>query len=200
VMFVNIKQSLVFVVWVLVSLLSACSSLDVIPDGAYSRAALENLSPLAKWSLEGRLSLSGSKDSWAANLLWDHDPSQDRLKLSGPLGQGATLIRLNGDLVSIDHGDGKVQTSVQPEIFINQQLGMSIPIMALKYWIVGLPEPGKAFVDMVSGFSQSGWLIEYKQMQLASNRSLPRKMTVMNEKVKLKLIVEQWVINGTDGH
>ncbi|MDD2724440.1 MAG: lipoprotein insertase outer membrane protein LolB [Methylovulum sp.] len=194
--FVKIRQ---LAVLALVFLVSACSSLDVVPDGAYSRAAMEDLQPLAQWSLEGRLSLSGNKDSWSANLLWDHDPAQDQLKLSGPLGQGATLIRLNGGLVSIDRGGGKVQTSAQPEVFINQQLGMSIPIRALSYWIVGLPEPGLAFVDVASGFSQSGWMVEYKQMQSASNRSLPRKMTVMNEKVKLKLIIEQWVLNGTDG-
>jgi outer membrane lipoprotein LolB len=145
------------------------------------------------------LSLSGNNDSWSANLWWGHSLVQDELKLSGPLGQGATVIRLNGDNVSIDRGDGNVQTSTQPEAFISQQLGMSVPIKALRHWIAGLPEPEQAFVDMPSGFQQAGWLVEYKQMQPVEKQVLPRKMTVMNGKAKLKLIIEQWVLHGADG-
>lgn len=180
-------------------LMTACSSVDVVPDGSYSREVLSDQEPLLEWSLEGRLSLSGNNDSWSANLLWGHTLEQDELKLSGPLGQGATVIRLNGDVVSLDRGDGNVQTSTQPEAFISQQLGMSVPIKALRYWIAGLPEPGQAFVDMPSGFRQAGWMIEYKQMQSVDKRVLPRKMTVMNEKAKLKLIIEQWILHGADG-
>ncbi|WP_019866387.1 lipoprotein insertase outer membrane protein LolB [Methylovulum miyakonense] len=183
----------------LVLLLSACSSVDVAPDGTYSRSALQDLGPLAEWSLDGRLALSGNKDSWSASMAWEHEGAQDQLKLSGPLGQGATVVRLNGDVVSIDRGGGNVQTSNQPEAFVNQQLGMSVPIKALSHWIVGLPEPGPAFVDIPSGFRQSGWMVEYKQMQQVDKRVLPRKMTIMNDRVKLKLIIEQWVVKGSDG-
>ncbi|MBT9097987.1 outer membrane lipoprotein LolB [Methylovulum psychrotolerans] len=180
--------------------LSGCNTVEVIPDGSYSRAVLANSPPLPDWALEGRMSLSGGKEAWSANLLWQHDPAHDELKLSGPLGQGATIIRLQGETVSIDRGGGNVQTSAQPEAFINQQLGMDVPIKALAYWIVGLPATEQAYVDMPSGFRQAGWLVEYKQMQTVGHRVLPRKMTVMNGQAKLKLIIEQWVIKGEDGH
>ncbi|MDD5272460.1 MAG: lipoprotein insertase outer membrane protein LolB [Methylovulum sp.] len=188
-----------FAALALALLVSACNNVDVVPDGSYSRAVLAKQPPVGHWALDGRLSLSGVKDSWSANLAWAHG-SDDVLKLSGPLGQGATVIRLNDDAVTIDRGGGKVQTSPQPEAFINQQLGLSVPIRALSYWVVGLPEPGQAFVDMPSGFRQADWLVEYKQMQPAGQRLLPRKMTVMNGQAKLKLIIEQWVIKGEDGH
>lgn len=175
--------------------LVACSGVDVAPDGSYSRELVSGQSPIGEWSLEGRLAVSGGKDSWSANLSWAHGAVEDKLKLSGPLGQGATVVRLSGKQASIDRGGGNIQTSDQPEDFINQQLGMAVPITALRHWIAGLPEPGQAFVDISSGFRQSGWLIEYKQMQPVAGRVLPRKMTVMNSHVKLKLIIEQWVVN-----
>ncbi len=183
--------------WLAIGLV-ACSSVDVAPDGSYSRELVSGQVLMDKWSLDGRLALSGGKDSWSANLSWAHESTEDNLKLSGPLGQGATVVRLSGKQVTIDRGGGNVQVSDQPEDFVNQQLGMSVPITALRYWIAGLPEPGQPFVDTPSGFHQSDWLIEYKQMQPAAGRVLPRKMTVMNGQVKLKLIIERWVVNGAN--
>ena len=89
----------------------------------------------------------------------------------------------------------KVQSSTQPEEFINQQLGMFVPVHSLRYWVIGLPEPTSAFVETATGFKQAGWFIEYKQMQPVDEQSMPRKIMVTNERVKLKLIIDQWVLN-----
>lgn len=184
--------------WLLVCLLSACSWVKQAPDVLYAREAMLSLYKLERWSLDGRLSLTGQKDSWSANIIWEHDSGNEQIKLSGPLGQGATVIQLTGNRVTIDRGDGRVLSSAQPEAFINQQLGMFVPVQSLRYWVIGLPEPTQPFVETDSGYRQSGWLIEYKQMQSVNNQVAPRKMTVMNDHVKLKLIIEQWVLNDTD--
>ena len=181
--------------WCIVLLLSACSTLPVEPEIHYSKIAREHLYKLERWTFEGRLALTGKNDSWSASINWGHRPDDEKIKLSGPLGQGATVIQLTGDLVTIDRGDDEVQSSTQPEEFINQQLGMFVPVHSLRYWVVGLPEPTSKFVETATGFTQSGWLIEYKQMQPVDNQSMPRKITVTNEQVKLKLIIDQWALN-----
>ena len=181
--------------WCLVLMLSACSTVPVEPEVHYSKIAREHLYKLERWSFEGRLALTGKNDSWSASINWGHRPDDEKIKLSGPLGQGATVIQLTGDLVTIDRGDGQAQSSTQPEEFINQQLGMFVPVHSLRYWVVGLPEPTSAFVETATGFKQAGWFIEYKQMQPVDNQSMPRKITVTNEQVKLKLIIDQWVLN-----
>ena len=48
---------------------------------------------------------------------------------------------------------------------------------------------------MPTGFTQAGWLIDYKQMQSVNNLAMPYKITVSNEQLKLKLIIDQWVLN-----
>jgi outer membrane lipoprotein LolB len=181
--------------WCFVLMLSACSIVPVEPDIHYSKIAREHLYQLERWSFEGRLALTGKNDSWSANINWGHRPDDEKIKLSGPLGQGATVIQLTGDLVTIDRGDDEVQSSTQPEEFINQQLGMFVPVRSLRYWVVGLPEPSSAFVETATGFTQGGWLIEYKQMQQVDDQSMPRKISVTNERVKLKLFIDQWVLN-----
>ena len=181
--------------WCLVLMLSACSTAPVEPEVHYSKIAREHLYKLERWSFDGRLALTGKNDSWSANINWGHQPDDEKIKLSGPLGQGATVIQLTGDAVTIDRGDGHAQSSTQPEEFINQQLGMFVPVHSLRYWVIGLPEPTSAFVETATGFKQAGWLIEYKQMQPVDDQSMPRKITVTNEQVKLKLIIDQWVLN-----
>ena len=181
--------------WCLVFMLSACSIVPEEPEVLYSKLAREHLYKLESWSFDGRLALTGKNDSWSANINWGHKLDDEKIKLSGPLGQGTTVIQLTGDLVTIDRGDGQAQTSTQPEQFINQQLGMFVPVHSLRYWVVGLPEPTSAFVETPTGFKQAGWLIDYKQMQPVDNQSMPHKITVTNEQVKLKLIIDQWVLN-----
>ena len=181
--------------WCFVLMLSACAIVPVEPEVHYSKIAREHLYKLERWSFEGRLALTGKNDSWSASINWGHRTDDEKIKLSGPLGQGATVIQLTGDLVTIDRGDGQAQSSTQPEAFINQQLGMFVPVHSLRYWVVGLPEPTSAFVETAAGFMQDGWLIEYKQMQPVDDQSMPRKITVTNEQVKLKLFIDQWVLN-----
>jgi len=179
--------------WVL--LLSGCSFFTVEPPSIpYSKTATLPLYKLQQWSFEGRLSITGRTDSWTANVDWQHSADKERVKLSGPLGQGATLIQLSKGIVTIDRGDGKVQTSNQPEAFINQQLGLFVPVQSLRYWVIGLPEPNQNFVETATGFKQAGWLIEYKQMQAVKTTTMPYKINVTNEQVKLKLIVDEWLL------
>lgn len=183
------------VLWLLT--LSACSiSPPVKIGGGYSRLALEHSLAQGPWSLQGRMSLTGADDSWSADVFWQHEPELEQIRLSGPLGQGAVSIRLEDGFVAIARGDQAVETSDQPELFIRQQLGLNVPVQSLRYWVLGLPSPDQNFEDSLTGFSQGGWLIEYLQMQEVQGYSVPHKIFVKNPDVKLKLIIDQWTING----
>ena len=183
------------VVGLIVLLLSACSSVPIEPEGRYDMQTKESLYKLERWSFDGRVAITGKKDAWSASIAWAHKASEEKIKLAGPLGQGATFIQLTGDRVTIDRGDNKPQTSTQPELFINQQLGLFVPVQSLRYWVIGVPEPSSHFNVTPTGFTQSGWLIDYKQTQPVNDRAMPYKITVSNEQLKLKLIIDQWVLN-----
>jgi outer membrane lipoprotein LolB len=180
-------------------LLSACSTESILPETTYSKQVREHLYKLDNWSFDGRLAISGRNDSWSASISWNHDPRQEKVKLSGPLGQGATTIALTDDFVRIDRGNGNVQTSDQPEDFVSHQLGVFVPIQSLRYWVIGLPEPTQSFLETTDGFTQAGWLVSYKETQNGAGQSMPRRISVVNPDVKLKLIIDQWTINNENG-
>jgi outer membrane lipoprotein LolB len=151
---------------------------------------------MQEWRMEGRLAITAPNDSWSASIEWDHQPDFEKIRLSGPLGQGAVIIELAGDVVTIDRGGGHVHTSNHPEQLINQQLGMFVPLQSLRFWAVGLPESGQAFQETPDGFVQDGWLVAYKAMQKAGVETMPHKMAVSDEHIKLKLIIDQWDLHG----
>ncbi|WP_374087473.1 lipoprotein insertase outer membrane protein LolB [Methylomicrobium lacus] len=190
------KQAAGLLCAALAASLSACTLFrPAPPEISYTRTANEALYRLEPWSLEGRVALTGERDSWTADLAWAHQQGDEQIKLSGPLGQGAVMIHLAGNSVTVAQGDGKVQSSDDPETFINQQLGMFVPVTSLRYWVLGLPEPELDFEDVGSGFRQSGWTVAYQAMQPVGQLLLPRKMSVANDRVKLKLIIDQWTLN-----
>jgi outer membrane lipoprotein LolB len=152
---------------------------------------------MQKWRLEGRLAISAPNDSWSANIEWSHLPDVEIIKLSGPLGQGTVIIELYDGVVKIDRGGENVRTSNQPEQFIKQQLGLFVPIRSLRFWAVGLPESALTFNETGDGFVQDSWLVTYKEMQKIGVELMPRKMAVSNERLKLKLIIDQWNLNGS---
>lgn len=160
----------------------------------YSRQALLSHHDLQRWEFAGRIAVTSSKDSWTANIAWQHQAEREHVKLSGPWGQGATTIDLNEHEIVINRGAEEQKSSTEPEEFIQQQLGVVVPLLALRYWVLGLPEPGQSFNDVRSGFYQNGWLVEYPQMQIGEHL-LPKKMIVTHPKVKLKLVIDQWSVD-----
>ncbi|MDD2864750.1 MAG: lipoprotein insertase outer membrane protein LolB [Methylococcales bacterium] len=176
--------------------LPACSMLSTTPEIAYQPTTVQNeLYDLQRWAFEGRIAITGKNDAWSANINWEHTPTEDLIKLSGPLGQGGALIQLNASGVTIDQGGGDVKSSTDVESFINQQVGLAVPVNSLRYWVVGLPDKSQTASTIANGFEQVGWKNQYKTMQPVSSYVLPRNMTVTSETVKLKLFIDQWTLD-----
>ena len=186
---INLLKCIVFL---LLASLWACSSEPIKENEQYSNDAKEALYGLNAWAFIGRLALKSKTESWQASIAWKHSGDEENIKLSGPLGQGATAIRLLNNQVFIDRGDGKIISSDHPEQFINQQIGMFVPVSSLKYWVVGVPEPNVSFISTLSGFKQAEWVVEYEQMQWVNAYKVPRKIIVTNAELKLRLVVDQW--------
>ena len=63
-------------------------------------------SSIRSWSMDGRIGVQSSEGAWQANLYWEHDPAQDRLRISGPLNQGLVSIVVQKDLIYVNEGEG----------------------------------------------------------------------------------------------
>jgi outer membrane lipoprotein LolB len=164
--------------------------------------AKQSLYALKAWRMEGRIGVQTSEDAWQANLFWDHDAAQDRLRVSGPLSQGMVSIIVQKDLIYINEGNGVTELSRNPDAKLRERLGFAVPLSSLRYWMLGIPAPGLPYDpiregdDSPSGFRQSGWAIRVERFINVGSRTLPQKMLVEGSGVRLKIVTDNWEIGA----
>ena len=180
-----------FGIVLLLLLLTACATTEL--TDRFSIEKMLPLSELKQWSFEGRLSVVGQPVIFVS---WHHAVDHEQLKLSGPLGQGATTIDLTPNKIMIDKGTGEVLISDQVEAFLFEKTGVPIPVQSLRYWVMGLPLPSQAYQMTDNGFVQTGWLVEYKQLQAVGAAYMPAKIFASNAQNKIKLIIDQWDVGN----
>jgi outer membrane lipoprotein LolB len=190
-------KRVLLVVAIGINLLSGCAETppaDQQPEPRFNLAQRKHLYALKKWSFDGRLSLADGKESWSATIVWSHTEGRDEIKLSGPLGQGAAVITLTNDLITVDRGDEKSRQSTHVDEFIQLQLGIAVPVRALSYWVVGLTHPGYPSENLGDGFEQLKWRVHYLQLQNTGKDWLPRKIGAEQGNAKLKLLIDKWTL------
>ena len=165
-------------------------------------AAQQSLYQVKQWKLEGRIAVKSGNEGWNANLFWEHDGGQERLRIYGPFGQGAVSIVVQSDLVYINEGNGAVTSSREPDQMLKQRLGFFVPLRSLRYWVLGLPAPDigyQAELDEkggLKGFSQQGWVLAFDDFSTVGDFVMPQKMTIQGNEVRLKLVVDEWVLKN----
>jgi len=172
--------------------LSACSMAPerIVED--YQLANRGYLQQQRQWGFEGRLAIVNEKESVSVSVLWRHFDDNDDLELAGPLGQGRVKIHVTPESVVLDDGDTRKVFYGRADAILSEQLGIEMPVNALRYWVLGVNDPEQEFVEQVDGFYQGGWLVKYREMQQFSSDLLPKKLTIQKDKTRIKLIVDQW--------
>jgi len=176
-------------------MVAACTTTPVLTEVKYAVDLHSPFYALDSWQFEGRAAVKSASDSGNFDIVWRHKSDEDSLHLSGFLGQGAVAIKVAGDRIEIDRGDGHPEISDRPDELLERQLGFSVPVGALRYWVLGLPRAQEYFEPDVDGFRQGGWTVRYSQWMKAAGHDMPRKIAVNNEKLKLKLVIDQWVLS-----
>lgn len=158
------------------------------------------LARMEYWKLEGRIAVQTAEDAWQANLIWEHDAGQDRLRVFGPLSQGMVSIVLQDDLVLINEGNGSERISRDPDALLKEKLGFSIPLKNLRYWVLGVPapfEPSETDLDSegrLQRLRQSGWSLDYERYGHWERFVLPQKLVIRGRTLKLKLFADDWTV------
>jgi outer membrane lipoprotein LolB len=186
-------------VFALIVSLAGCAVFEKDLDRPASSPKVEEKNySLKTWLLEGRIGVQTPNDAWHANLFWEHDADQDRLRVSGPFSQGMVSIILQKDLIYVNEGGGVTELSRDPDAMLRDRLGFVVPLSSLRYWVVGLPDPNQVHTlvhresGSLLGFRQSGWTLQFQQYMNVGDWVMPQKMAIQGPEVKLKLIADSW--------
>lgn len=185
----------------LLSSLIACSSMPALKHKVepLSQATTYEVDRLTKtrWHLSGRLSIRSQKESWLTSLDWRHNKVEDQLVLSTSLGGVVAKLRYSVGSIVLSQAD-QVERRIS-ELELAETLGYSPPVEHLKYWVRGVPNPAlKVYLDPdapsgVRRFLQDGWRVSLERFAAYNNHSLPTKVSLTKEQIKIKLVVDQWI-------
>jgi outer membrane lipoprotein LolB len=189
-------------VWPLIVVL-ALAGCATQPAREPAPTASDLLSPrYAVWQLRGRVSLVKGEQGWHAGLNWREDAGRYRLDLSGPLGQGA--VRVDGDSagVRLQTADGREYLAQDADALVQAVTGWPFPVAGIRYWVRGVPVPGKAAAISTDASGrlvhlvQSGWDINYDRYQDLEGRAWPTRLRLTTDDIRVRLVIDQWTLGS----
>lgn len=194
----------------ILALLSGCGSMQPrdsepqTPRLSWQQQA-ERLSQQQDWSLVGKIGIRQQQERTSASLNWEQQQDHYQIFMTGPLGQGAVKVQGSDEGITMDvSGEGRY-TADTPEALLADQLGWSLPLSNLRYWIKGLPAPGSYYqqqlddANRLASLTQDQWHIRYPSYHRLQHLDLPRKL-ILNHGTDLSvtLIIKEWQLGHED--
>jgi outer membrane lipoprotein LolB len=181
--------------------LAACATtrapLPAVPAGIDWQQRVARLQGQDRWDLAGRAAVAVGSQGWQASLNWRQRSGQSDVHLAGPLGVGATVLKLTSAGLSInDAPPGEAALAD-----LEQKLGFELPISRLRYWLLGVPDPAapdevvRDSQDCAQQLTQDGWSIAYERYAANDGNVLPALLVLTRDTVRVRIIVDHWNLN-----
>lgn len=186
-------------------MVAACSTLrgrapsGVADEGAWQRHTAQ-LATLSDWELYGRVGFINGKDSGSGSLDWRQQGSESSLDFHGPLGAGAVHIEGDASAMHVKTSRGDDFVTTDPEADLGERLHQPLPVLSLRYWILGLADPEVPFTKSndvhgeLTSLDQSGWHVEYQEYAEVQGYGLPTRLTLERGPVRIKVAVSDWTL------
>jgi len=188
-------------------LLAACAVPGTGPEdderGAAWRAHLEWLGSLGDWQVTGRVAVATASDGFTASVRWRQEGERYRVQLDGPFGQGSVRITGDGAGVELRTAGGHVARADTPEALAAAELGVELPLSALRYWLTGRPAPGTApqsleldWAGRLERLQQLGWRVSVQDYVSAGGGELPARLEIRRGDVQARFVLARWQVGS----
>ena len=184
-------------------ILFGCATSDSRPEGklprelaAERKASYESID---EWEIRGRLGIQRGDDGFSAGFKWLQEGKTFDIKLFDPLGRQVAWLRGDDRNVSLDTAKGEKIRAQDPEKMLLDNLGWTLPIRSLLYWVRGLPDPTsivwKEEYDEQGRMlliQQADWDVRFTKYLSKDNKSFPKLTRLEHQDFKMKLLVQDW--------
>ena len=158
----------------------------------------QQITPLDAWQISGKLGIRSQQESGSAVLFWLQRQDYFDIRLSGPLGQGSTRLTGRQGAVSLEIANRGTFQAHSAQALMQEQLGWSLPVENLLWWVRGLPAPhSKSQVtldnnSLLAKLEQDDWLIEYLSYRTENTLQLPERIKLSGAGLNITLVVKEW--------
>ena len=186
------------------ALLSGCASLtsheSISGQGnpAQWQAHKTHTAQLDGWQINGKVGIRSPRESGSATLFWLQRQDYFDIRLAGPMGRGAARLTGRPGAVSLDAANQGQFKAESAEALLQQQLGWSLPVAHLFWWIRGLPaEDSKSSLTLdsesrLAKLEQDDWQVEYLSYVQQNGYWLPERMKLHGANLDITLVIKDW--------
>jgi len=157
------------------------------------------LQAVAHFELNGRVAVAAGGEGFNANLHWRQEGARSQVSLQGPLGVGGAQITASGDALTVVTARGERIDDEQAHAELAARLGFDPPLASLRYWVLGVPDPAQPATEALdqtqqrlTALTQDGWRVDFQSYVTASGESLPARLTMQRDAVRVRLLVDNW--------
>ena len=155
-------------------------------------------SQLNGWQISGKVGIRSPRESGSATLFWLQRQDYFDIRLAGPMGRGAARLTGRPGAVSLDAANQGQFQAASAEALLQQQLGWSLPVAHLFWWIRGLPaedSQSRLTLDSASRLAkleQDDWQVEYLSYVEQNGYWLPERMKLHGANLDITLVIKDW--------
>ncbi|MEE9344361.1 MAG: lipoprotein insertase outer membrane protein LolB [Methylococcales bacterium] len=180
--------------------LQACTHQQLTQKQAETNRQTQRSDPtlIEQWCMTGRSAAKYADSGWQAGVHWCQADNHSKLELSGPMRLGTVLLSYHLGELWIRESADHVSITHQPQRLLEARLGFSVPLSALKFWLMGLAEPGaidyqqRDSEGQLSLLHQHDWVVKYDNYTMVDGYQLPGKIKLTKDAVSLKIVVDKW--------
>ncbi len=184
----------------LFAVLAGCRTLPPAPPPGESwDVRRPELQSLEHFALRGRVAVAAGGEGFNAGLRWTQQGDRSEVVLEGPLGVGGAQLTASGDDLTVVTARGEHIESAAAHAELTARLGFDPPLSSLRYWVLGVPDPGQPANESLdpsqqrlAALTQDGWHVEYQSYGSAGGEALPTRMTLQRDAVRVRLLVDDW--------
>lgn len=159
---------------------------------------LEQLTHLEDWRIRGKIGYIGKDDSGSAYIDWIQSRDSFHITLTGPLGQGTTIISGNSQGARLDSNSEGTFYAGSPEELLADHTGLSLPVSEMYQWVKGMPSTSDSQKitltenNTLARLQQGDWTIDYSDYEPQLGNLLPTRMKLRGNNVKITLVIKAW--------
>jgi outer membrane lipoprotein LolB len=174
--------------------LSACVTNRPAPPAMQWQQRASELQLASGWQLDGRAAAALGSQGWQATMNWRQDDMYAEVRLAGPFGIGALLLKQEPNGISLNGAPPSDAELSQ----LQDRLGFALPLDALRFWLLGVPDPNSPFTlvrndqDRARQLWQAGWSIAYDRYAPVAGDLLPAHLTLSHDNVRVRIVIDHW--------
>ena len=169
----------------------------------------QQLSNLPGWQMKGRMVVVNGVELWAMSVDWEQRGDQYVIFLSGPFGAGKIQLAGSANGVLLRDSDNQVFYASTPEELLLDHTGIAMPLIYLRFWILGLLQSGSNLAANKVKFDKLGrlkslsteqWDVRFKRYTKVENLAveLPDKIFIhKGDDLEVRIVVGEWLFGRT---